>query len=358
MRRVSLPAGACACRFYKCFPYIMPETGLSHSMSPLVDAQGRAITYLRLAVTDRCNLRCIYCMPPTGIDFLPRDQILTFEEMERLTRIFAAAGVRKIRITGGEPFVRKGLVDFMGRLAEIPGITALHVTTNGVLAAPHLPALAAMGLAGLNISLDTLRPERFLAISRRDDFAAVRRTLEESLRLGIATKVNAVIQEGVNDDEILPLSRLARHAPLDVRFIEQMAFNGCSTAGAFGSWDAARIIKVLRKAYPGLQEADAVHSTARLFEIPGFQGRVGVIGGHSRTFCQTCNKVRIVPRGVLKTCLYDQGVLDLRQMLRDGAADEALLAAVRDRIGRRAKDGLATENEIIGGKFSMATIGG
>ncbi len=326
--------------------------------SPLIDNHGRVITYIRLAITDRCNLRCVYCMPAEGIDFSPREEILSLDELERLVQIFVNMGVNKVRITGGEPFVRKGLMAFLKRLKKIPGLATLGLTTNGVAVAPELGKLKELGIADLNVSLDTLRSERFQAITRRDQMPAVLETIHQAMALGMSVKVNSVIQEGINDDEIIDLTELARNQSLEIRFIEQMPFSG-SCAGVGSGWKAAAIIAHLQEHYPDMILTDGVSGTAKIIKIPGFSGRVGIIGAYSRTFCGSCGKLRITSRGLLKTCLYDDGVLDLRGLLRSEAADEVIQLALRNCVARRAKNGFEAEaNEGSAVKTSMATIGG
>lgn len=340
-----------------CLPHIGQDSPASGG---LVDSRGRRITYVRLAVTDRCNLRCHYCMPVGGIPFVPHDRILRLEELHRLVRIFASLGVTKVRVTGGEPFVRREIVPFLDELADIPGITALHVTTNGVAVAEHLPALHRMGISGINLSLDTLRPERFRAISRRDEFAKVRQTLTAIIALGIPLKINAVALAGINTDELAELAGLARDQPLTVRFIEPMPFNGTSHLPRM-TCNQGDILDELRHHFPQMKEHDQIGSlTAKLYSVPGFRGRIGIIASYSRQFCHVCNKVRVTPQGMLKTCLYDQGALDLRQMLRgDGASDQEIGDAIRCCVQNRYWDGHAAEAAMIGAeKHSMAAIGG
>jgi len=323
----------------------------------LVDNFGRRITYLRLSVTDRCNLRCRYCMPRAGIAFLPHEEILTFEEMTRVVRILGGMGITKIRLTGGEPFVRNGLMEFIRQLRAEPSVKALHLTTNGVATAKYLPALRALGIAGINLSLDSLRPERFRRITGRRSFEAVHQTLTAALGHGIPLKLNTVIQDGMNDDEIIPISKLAADHAIQVRFIEQMPFGGKRMRGS--AWTAKRIIATLQEAYPGMVQKENHTSTALTYQIPGFCGSVGIIGGYSRLFCGGCGKIRITPQGLLKTCLYDKGVLDLKQILRRGGSDAELREAVRFCVSNRAKNGFEAElrnnrKEVL----SMASIGG
>jgi cyclic pyranopterin phosphate synthase len=336
-----------------------PSAQASPTRGGLLDSRGRRITYLRLAITDRCNLRCRYCMPAEGIPFVPHHQILRLEELHRLVRILASLGVSKVRVTGGEPFVRQGVVPFLGQLAQIPGIRALHVTTNGVAVASHLPALRDLGLAGINLSLDTLQQDRFLAISRRDEFANVRQTLDAILAMGIPLKINAVALAGVNTDELASLASLAREQPLTVRFIEPMPFNGEDRLQP-SAWTMAEILAELRRHFPGLAASTQIGpTTARLFQAPGFRGHIGIIPSYSRQFCATCNKIRITPQGMLKTCLYDQGTLDLRRMVRGGASDGEIALAVQRCVANRYWDGHAAEAGMAGApKHSMAAIGG
>src|SRR5688572_11610338 len=192
----------------------------------LYDNHNRPINYLRLAVTDRCNLRCFYCMPEEGIKYLPKKALLTFEEIERIVSLLAGMGISKIRLTGGEPFVRTDLMQMIRRLVQIPGINELHLTTNGLLTAPHIPELVSLGVKSVNLSLDTLDAARFKAITRRDEFQKTMDTLRLLLDAGMQVKVNAVVMEGKNIEDIIPMIELTRNSPMEVRFIEEMPFNG------------------------------------------------------------------------------------------------------------------------------------
>ncbi|MEO1450891.1 MAG: radical SAM protein, partial [Bacteroidota bacterium] len=193
--------------------------------NPILDNHGRPITYVRLAVTDRCNLRCFYCMPAEGIKYMPRKELLTYEEMLRLVRILANMGINKVRLTGGEPFVRKDLATFLRELHAIPGITQLHLTTNGVLTTPHVPLLKELGVK-VNLSLDSLDRERFKAMTRRDELSKVMACLDALQAAGVPTKLNAVIMAGHNTQDIVPLAAYTQEHPVEVRFIEEMPFNG------------------------------------------------------------------------------------------------------------------------------------
>ncbi len=327
----------------------------------LYDNHGRPITYLRLAVTDRCNLRCFYCMPAEGIPYLPKQALLTYEEMERLVHVLAGMGITKVRITGGEPFVRKDLMYFLRRLKQIKGIEEVHITTNGVLTAPHIAQLKAIGIASVNLSLDTLDGERFRQITRRDEYGKVMHCLEQLLVHNIPVKINTVVMEGQNTKDIIPLAELTRTAPVSVRFIEEMPFNGEGNHYPVLVWTHDKIMQVLRQQYPNLQKiSDKSHDTAYHYQVPGYAGTVGVIAAFSRTFCGSCNRIRITAQGTLKTCLYDGGVLDLKQLLRSRATDELIAEAFLRAFRHRAKDGFEAESRSRRTPVheSMSTIGG
>ncbi len=337
---------------------------LSPTPSTLHDAHGRPLEYLRLAVTDRCNLRCFYCMPEQGIKYLPKHEVLSYEEMLRLVAIMTGLGVRKVRLTGGEPFVRRDLVPFMERLAALPGINDISLTTNGVLTAPHVPALARLGVRAVNLSLDTLDRQRFFEITRRDELPAVLRTFHALLAAGIQVKINAVVMANRNIQDLVPLAELTRELPVEVRFIEEMPFNGGSHEATPESlpWHHRRIRQHLEAHLGTLTPAPAAAgATADEYTLAGHRGRVGIIAAYSRTFCGTCNRLRLTAEGGLKTCLYDQGGLDLRALLRGGATDADIAAALTQAFYHRAANGFEAERQRPTHQLSfesMATIGG
>jgi molybdenum cofactor biosynthesis protein A len=328
----------------------------------IYDNHGRPISYLRLAVTDRCNLRCFYCMPEEGIKYVDRDELMTFEEMERVVRLLIPLGVNKVRITGGEPFVRKDMMEFLETLTQLPGMEKVNITTNGTLTHQLVPDLKRIGIHSVNLSLDSLDPDRFFAITRRDVFPKVMKTLETLLEYEIPTKINAVVMDGKNIEDILDMVALAREHPIAVRFIEEMPFNGTGAHYQELKWNYRAILDHIRTAFPDLYPLqDPVGSTSQNYSVPGFKGTVGVIPAYSRTFCGTCNRLRITPQGTLKTCLYDDGVFNVRDLMRHGATDEQLLSTFTDAIGNRAKDGYEAEQRRDFGlpvNESMSTIGG
>ncbi len=329
----------------------------SADTTSLVDSFGRRITYLRLSITDRCNLRCRYCMPAKGVDVLGHDAILSYEEMERLTRIFVSLGVSKIRITGGEPFVRKGCLEFMQRLkAQSPALN-LHLTTNGVAILPYLAELKKLDIQGVNLSMDTLDPVRFQEITRRDKLETVLAVFHESLRLNIPLKVNAVVQTDTSDEELVQMAALVKDNPVALRFIELMPFSGSENIER--SMELPLETRLFRL-FPGLREISSNNvETARRFSVDGYKGTVGIIEGESRKFCATCNKLRITSSGMLKNCLYDEGVLDMRSLLRSEPNDTVIAEKIAWCVSRKLRNG--HEAACGNGKKcqdSMASIGG
>jgi len=300
-------------------------------------------------------------MPEEGIKYLPKKELLTFEEIERLVALLAAQGVSKIRLTGGEPFVRSNLMELISALAKVRGVEEFHLTTNGVLTEPHVAKLKALGIASVNLSLDTLDRERFKAITRRDELPAVMKTYQSLLDHAIPVKINAVVMEGKNIEDIVPLIELGRHAEVSVRFIEEMPFNGEGNHYPILHWTHRRIVEYFKSHYPELQrKADPKFSTAYHYQIPGFRGDIGVIAAYSRTFCGTCNRIRITAQGQLKTCLYDDGVLDVKALLRSGMRDEEVMARLMTAFTSRNKDGFESEQQRKSNPVheSMSTIGG
>ena len=327
----------------------------------LYDNHGRPISYLRLAVTDRCNLRCSYCMPEHGLEWLSRSALLTYEEMLRLSRILVGLGINKIRITGGEPFVRKDMMRFLEGLSGIEGLDQINLTTNGVATQAFIPQLKSLGIQSVNLSLDTLDRARFFEITRRDELPAVLQTLDALLQHAFKVKINAVVMQGINDTDIISLATLSSKLPVDVRFIEEMPFNGGDHKTAPPFWDHQRILERLRQRWPELQKIDdPPFSTAMNYQQPGHLGNIGIIAAWTRSFCGTCNRIRITPQGMLKTCLYDHGVLNLRDEMRKGNSDAQLIEKLLEAFGKRHKDGweAAKESASLGVPESMAMIGG
>lgn len=322
----------------------------------LTDAHNRIINYVRLAVTDRCNLRCTYCMPE-NMQFLQRKEILSYEEMLAIMQPLAAAGVNKVRITGGEPFLRKDLMQLLTQLSQTDGIDEISITTNGVLTAPYIPQLKALGITNVNLSLDTLQRDKFKQITHRDQFNAVMHTLDTLLEYEMKVKINMVVMSNVNTDELADFAALTAHKRVNVRFIEEMPFNGQGHAFSGQLWNYHKILDALGSQYELQKLQDAPHSTSMNYQIPGHMGRIGVIAAYSRTFCGSCNRIRITPTGGFKTCLYGHDVLNVRDLLRNGANSDLLMHEIQYALNNRAANGIEAEK---GSKQhgSMSMIGG
>lgn len=328
----------------------------------LIDNHGREIKYMRLAITDRCNLRCFYCMPAHGIDWLPKSHLLSYEEMLRLCRIVTEMGINKIRITGGEPFLRKDLMTFLNQLVELPGLDGVHITTNGVLTGQYLKELKSIGITSLNLSLDTLDRDRFNQITRRDEFDTVMTTFHRALDLGFELKVNCVVMEGKNIEDVLPLVELSQNHNISVRFIEEMPFNGDGHDISALKWNNRKILETIKEKYPHAAHKPAYEtSTAAVYQIPGFEGDFGIIAAYSRTFCGTCDRIRVTAQGDLRTCLYGDNEISLRDLLRESQDNDFIKRSIQTVIQSRAKDGFAAEKareEKNPLTESMSTIGG
>lgn len=328
----------------------------------LYDNHGRLINYLRLAVTDRCNLRCFYCMPERGIQFTDRDELLTYEEMRRIVQFLVTMGIEKLRITGGEPFVRKDMMDFLAAMSKLKDLRKINITTNGTLTENLVPEFKKLRIHSVNLSLDSIDRERFHKITRRDELPTVMRTLDQLLKYDIPTKINTVVMDGRNTDDIIPMVELAKELPVSVRFIEEMPFNGTGDHYPVLEWNHKKILEHIREVHPDLYKIeDPAHSTSANYQIPGFKGSFGIIAAYSRTFCGSCNRLRITSTGMLKTCLYDTGIFNIKDMMRVGATDSEIKGAYFSAIENRAKDGFEAENARAAGdgiSESMTSIGG
>ncbi len=306
----------------------------------MFDRYQREIHYLRLSVTDLCNLRCRYCMPD-GVEKLEREAVLTYEEFLRLAALFARCGIDTVRVTGGEPLVRKNVAQLVAGLKETPGIRRVTLTTNAVLLAEQLPALLDAGLDGVNISLDTLRPEVFRQITARDDFAAVQAGLQAALQSGLPVKLNCVPQAGVNEGELEQLAALAKDNAMQVRFIEMMPIGyGAAMPCISGPELRARFARRWPELAPlsAAQEHALGDGPAVYYTVPGWQGSIGFIAAVHGKFCASCNRVRLTSQGFLRPCLASETGCDLRALLRSGADDAQLLAAIRETIWAKPRE--------------------
>ena len=300
-------------------------------MTELRDTFGRLHDSLRISVTDRCNIRCFYCMPETGVKFQAREEILSFEEIERVARIAASNGVNKLRLTGGEPLVRQDLPVLIRKLLAIPGIHDLALTTNAVLLAQHAAALYDAGLRRLNIHLDTLDRDRFFQMTRRDDLGRVLEGIETAHRVGFTKiKLNAVAVKGLNEPDIIPIAQFCRENGMEARFIEFMPLDAQSI------WDRQKVLsadEILRRISTEVGELIVVpdadpRAPATEYRYADGSGRVGVIASVTKPFCLNCNRLRLTSDGKLRYCLFAIDETDIKPLLRDGSPDAAITAAL------------------------------
>ncbi len=331
-------------------------------MNKLVDKFGRQITYVRLAVTDRCNLRCTYCMPAKGAAIVERKELLTFKEMYRITRVLSELGVNKVRLTGGEPFVRKNFIDFIKMLSFNELLDEINITTNGALIEEHIPVLETLKVKTVNLSIDSLKADKFAKITRRDVFDEVWATYKLLEKSSLQLKLNIVVQSGVNTDEINDFVELTKEADIAVRFIEEMPFNGTGKRTTQEVWTYNRILEEIKRKHVDIIALPIKKSsTSHNYKLKGAKGTVGVIPAYTRTICGDCNRMRITSTGQLKNCLFDEGVFSIRDFLRSGAGDDELKQLFIDLVAKKPKDGFVAEANRIRNKDvseSMSSIGG
>jgi len=326
----------------------------------LRDGHGRRIGDLRVSVTDRCNFRCQYCMPAEGLPWLERDEILTFEEIARIVSVFAAMGVGDVRLTGGEPLVRRDFPRLVSMLRGLPGVNELSVTTNGFLLGRDAAALVAAGVDRFNVSVDSLQRDRFYELTRRDALAQVLEGLELLATFPEAhpIKVNAVAMRGFTEEEVLPFARLARSTSYEVRFIEFMPLD------ADRAWTPAQVLTgeeiraAIEAVYPLVAEPREPSATARVYRFADADGRIGFINPVSEPFCADCNRVRLTADGRLRTCLFSLNETDLRSPLRAGASDAEIARVIRDAVWRKELKHHVGEPGFIQPARSMSAIGG
>jgi GTP 3',8-cyclase len=331
---------------------IMPTEGA------LVDRYGRVHDDLRVSVTDRCNLRCVYCMPDVGMTFLPHDALLSFEEIVRVATVAASLGVSSLRLTGGEPLVRKGLISLISQLSRL-GFDDLSLTTNGMLLSPLASDLARAGLTRVNISCDSLRAERFESIRRRGDLATVLSSMDAAEAAGLLPlKVNVVILRGVNEDEILDFAAFARDTGRIVRFIEFMPLD------AQGRWDKTQIVagREIFDRVSGVWPLEAVEvggsAPAERFRFCDGRGEIGLISSVTQPFCGSCNRLRLTSDGALRNCLFSDDELSVRDLIRSGAGDEEIAGLLRRAVWAKFPGHAINEPDFLRPARSMSMIGG
>tara|TARA_R110002033_G_scaffold46384_1_gene91021 strand:- start:878 stop:1870 length:993 start_codon:yes stop_codon:yes gene_type:complete len=330
-------------------------------MSKLTDSFGRQINYVRLAVTDRCNLRCQYCMPAHGIEIVPRQELLTYKEMYRVIRVLTELGVNKIRLTGGEPFVRKDFVGFLEMLSFNDLLEDINITTNGALIYKHIKTLEKLKkVKNINLSIDSLQADKFNEITRRNAFDAVFKTMEALEKSSMNLKLNVVVQSGINTNEITDFVRLTKEKDIAVRFIEEMPFNGKGQREMQESWNYNKILNEIKSEFDVSEIQSEKSSTSRNFSIENHKGSVGIIPAFTRTICGNCNRIRITSTGTFKNCLFDDGVFNLRDFIRNGASNDDLKELFLSLVKEKPENGFIAEANRTKGNVSesMSTIGG
>jgi len=332
----SLSSSAAAAKGERANDRAMRPSDASASASALTDTFGRAHTYLRVSLTERCNLRCVYCMPEDGVKLTPSEDLLSADEVERLVSVFARAGVNKVRLTGGEPTVRSDLEDIVKRVAAVPGIVDVSMTTNGVTLGKRLETLKANGLTRLNISLDTLVPAKFEFMTRRKGQERVVASIDKAIELGFqSVKVNCVVMRGQNDDELLDFVALTKNKPINVRFIEYMPFDG-------NKWSTKKVVSYvemksrIEEKYGALvRRDDAPEEVAKNFSVDGHVGSVSFVTSMTNSFCAGCNRLRIMADGNLKVCLFGNSEVSLRDAMRRGDTNDDLLDVIGAAVRRK-----------------------
>jgi GTP 3',8-cyclase len=329
-------------------------------LEPLKDGHGRLIGDLRVSVTDRCNFRCQYCMPAEGLPWLDREEILTFEEIARLITLFAAMGVHDVRLTGGEPLVRRDFPRLARMLADIEDVHDLSVTTNGYLLERDAEALVQSGINRFNVSIDSLQKDRFFELTRRDALPQVLRGLEKLAQYPEAhpIKINAVAMRDFTEEEAIPMAEFARRTPYEVRFIEFMPLDADHAWSEDQVLTGAEIRAAIDAVYPLEPEPREPHATARVYRFKDGHGRIGFINPVSEPFCGDCNRVRLTADGRLRTCLFSLNETDLRTPLRAGVPDAALERIIRDAVWRKELKHHVGEPGFIQPARSMSAIGG
>lgn len=325
----------------------------------MLDQYGRKIDYIRISITDRCNLRCMYCMPEAGVESVEHDDILRYDEIVRLAEMFAGLGITKVKITGGEPLVRKDAPELIRLLKELPGIDNVTLTTNGILLKEQMADLAAAGLDAVNISLDALEEDRFKEITRREGLGLVMEGIEEALRYPeVRVKINCVLLEGINEDQWIPMAGLAKDRDLDVRFIEMMPIG---FGARFCGETQEEVVRLLEEAYGRTTPVTGKfgNGPSTYMKIEGFKGKIGFISAMSHKFCGDCNRIRLTSEGFLKPCLQFSTGGDLRTPLRSGEPDESIREQIEKTIFRKPRSHRFEERRQEGFEMrKMSEIGG
>jgi cyclic pyranopterin phosphate synthase len=332
----------------------MPQDGL------IKDRFGRIFDYLRISVIENCNLRCVYCMPEQGVEFTPAAKLLTAGEMERLVRILSGHGVTKIRYTGGEPLLRKDIVEIVRKTTAIKEVRSVHITTNGIFLKDKLHSFREAGLHGINLSLDTLKPDRFEKIARRPGMKTVLDNLFHTLELGFdSVKLNVVLMRNFNDDEIPAFCDLTRDHEITVRFIELMPFDAHQIWKTGHFFGVELMQKELDRIYPELKEAEGSSTEEHVFRVPGHKGKIALIPSYTRSLCRDCSRIRLTADGKIRNCLYAEDEFDVLALLRNHASDDDIVRFFRNAMWKKLSDGWEAQKKPKSSqRSSMTQIGG
>jgi molybdenum cofactor biosynthesis protein A len=323
----------------------------------LIDNHGRNFGYIRIGLTDQCNLRCQYCMPADGLCWIPKRELMSLEELKQILQMIEAWGIKKVRFTGGEPLVRKDFLDILSS-ANALNFDSLHLTTNGVLTEKYLPDLKGYGIDQINFSLDSLDPKKFELITRRNELAAVLSSIQKALRLGFKVNVNTVLLSDTTEEECMALMKWSFDQGIHLRFIEEMPFNGQGKQPDW-HWNWRRIEDMFFHHYPELvRNQKAPHATSVSFGLSNQIGSIGYIAAYSRTFCGTCNRLRLTPEGHLYHCLYSEKYYPLLQTLRSGKSQDEIFHEVNEFVKGKSINGFEAEKENQNFGMSMAKMGG
>ena len=340
----------------------------SHPLPPLQDKFGRTFNYVRIAVTEKCNLRCTYCMPEEGVNFQGKEKILTAEEIIRIINVLAQMGVKKVRYTGGEPTVRKDIVDLVAGAKGTPGVKSVYMTTNGLLLDRYAAEFKKAGLTGLNISLDTLQEDRFLRITRREGLQKTIDSIQHAIDTGLSSvKINNVLMKGFNDDELPAFCELSKDWPVTVRFIEFMPFDAEQIWESGEHFTSAEtMVRQIHELYTNVEVASGTKTEHHVFKVPGYAGKIAVIPAFTRSLCVNCTRIRLTADGSIRNCLYSDNEYDVRGIVRDGGTDQDIEAIFRKAFADKHVDGWeAKKNSVqkidisgLGTRSSMTQIGG
>ena len=339
--------------------YAHQGSDVLRSRSKILDQYGREFNYLRLAVNEKCNLRCIYCMPEQGVELLNKNKYLTKLEIKRIISLFAQMGISKIRFTGGEPLLREDISELTRYAKNECEISEVHLTTNGILLNKYLDQLSKAGLSGINISLDSLKSERFKKITRRDKLQQVLDNITLAQHSTIPSlKINVVFMRGFNDDELLDFVEFTRSNHLTVRFIELMPFDAHQIWKTGKFYKSEDIVNDLKDKVKGLHRINGSNTEHYIFQVDGYLGKIAIIPSYSRNLCINCNRIRITADGSIRNCLYSKEEKSLRDLIREGALDEELEKTVRNSFFAKRKDGWEAQKVKGNIRESMTQIGG